>query len=104
MHGALDQLSADPRDALVEATAEVVRRVHDAGFAWRGMDARHLYPEEQAGGSYRIWLIDCEGVHTAWTAAAKARDVQRLLSSVRKAAGELAFADALEERLAQHRA
>jgi hypothetical protein len=32
-------------------------------MCWRSMKAKHFYPERLPSGQWRIWLIDCEGVH-----------------------------------------
>lgn len=73
LSGSLLEMTIPRRDALIEAAAGVAARLHRARLSWRSMKAKHFYPEELADGSWRIWLIDCEGVYR-W---ASRRDCRR---------------------------
>jgi hypothetical protein len=63
LNGAFQQLSGERRDALIEAAVGIIARLHRARLSWRSMKAKHFYPEELPDGTWRIWLIDCEGVY-----------------------------------------
>jgi hypothetical protein len=71
--GELESMRAERRDSLIAAAASVVARLHRGRISWRSMKAKHFYPEELAGGAWRIWLIDCEGVYQR----ASRRDCER---------------------------
>ncbi len=71
--GELEAMSAARRSALIDAAVNVVVRLQRSRISWRSMKAKHFYPEEIPDGSWRIWLIDCEGVYR-W---ASRRDCER---------------------------
>ena len=62
LRGELQAMDAKRRNSLIDAAANVVARLHRARISWRSMKAKHFYPEELSDGTWRIWLIDCEGV------------------------------------------
>jgi hypothetical protein len=63
LSGEFEAMAPERRNHLIEAAAGVVARLHRARISWRSMKAKHFYPEETEAGSWRIWLIDCEGVY-----------------------------------------
>jgi hypothetical protein len=63
LRGELQAMDAKRRNSLIDAAANVVARLHRARISWRSMKAKHFYPEELSDGTWRIWLIDCEGVY-----------------------------------------
>lgn len=73
LSGSLLAMAVPRRDLLIETAAGVAAKLHRANLSWRSMKAKHFYPEELADGSWRIWLIDCEGVYR-W---ASRRDCRR---------------------------
>ncbi len=60
--GEFQQMEPKRRANLIAAATAVALRLDQRRIAWRSMKAKHFYPEELAGGQWRIWLIDCEGV------------------------------------------
>ena len=79
-----DFLSDIGHKAMIALARELVRiidRIHHAGIGWRSMDIKHFYPVQQEDGSWRIWLIDCEGVFQP----AKERHIERERRSVLRA-------------------
>jgi hypothetical protein len=79
-NGDLQRLPAKPRTALIEAAVAVVKRLHLLRISWRSMKAKHFYPEELRDGSWRIWLIDCEGVYRWSTERDRRREWRTFLS------------------------
>lgn len=73
LRGELNAMPTERRSALIDAAVDVVVRLQHAGISWRSMKAKHFYPEALNDGSWRIWLIDCEGVYR-W---ASRRDCER---------------------------
>ncbi|MGH7200066.1 MAG: lipopolysaccharide kinase InaA family protein [Planctomycetaceae bacterium] len=67
---------------LLEAVVAVTRRIHNAGLAWRGTSSRHYYPLLQPDGSWKLWLIDCEGVHPLYSRGLIARDWDKLIRAM----------------------
>jgi hypothetical protein len=63
-NGKLEKLDSGALTSLGEAVVSVIERIHNAGLSWRSMDIKHFYPAQQDDGSWRIWLIDCEGVQS----------------------------------------
>ena len=70
------------RTALLEGMVQTVVRIHTAGLGWRGASSRHFYPERQPAGDWRLWLIDCEGVHRASSPAVLQRYLNKLIRSM----------------------
>lgn len=60
--GALEKLQNSERVKLIQTVASVVKQIHDAGYGWRSMNIKHFYPAQQTDGTWKIWLIDCEGI------------------------------------------
>jgi len=71
--GKLLEMPTERLNSLIEAAVDVVVRLQWHGISWRSMKAKHFYPEAMRDGSWRIWLIDCEGV-SRW---ATRRDYKR---------------------------
>jgi hypothetical protein len=61
--GAFEAMDQERRNSLVRAATDVVVRLHKLRMSWRSMKVKHFYPEEVAPNTWRMWLIDCEGVY-----------------------------------------
>jgi len=81
--GSQERAAVESLEPLAEAVALTVRRMHAAGYAWRGVVARHFYPEIRPDSSWRVWLIDLEGVHRRLSPLSIRRDHRRLLESLK---------------------
>jgi hypothetical protein len=81
--GVWTRLPITDRCAIFEAIARMIERIHAAGFAWRGISSRHIYPQRLPSGRWELWLIDCEGVHPARSRSAKERDLRKLERALR---------------------
>ena len=53
--------SETKRSQLVSAIISTIAKIRAEQLAWRSMKAKHFYPHE-VRGSWRVCLIDCEGV------------------------------------------
>ena len=53
--------SQNKRSQLVSAIISTITKIRAEQLAWRSMKAKHFYPHE-VQGSWRVCLIDCEGV------------------------------------------
>jgi hypothetical protein len=82
-NGVWAQLPVTDRHAIFETIARMVERIHAAGFAWRGISSRHIYPQRLASGRWELWLIDCEGVHRTRSKSSKERDFRKLERALR---------------------
>jgi hypothetical protein len=60
--GEFKAMTGERRDALIQAAVGVVAKLYHRRISWRSMKVKHFYPEEIAPNSWRIWLIDCEGI------------------------------------------
>lgn len=80
-NGLLADIDHTEMVALVRELVRIIDRIHNAGIGWRSMDIKHFYPVQQEDGSWRIWLIDCEGVF----GPAKERHIERERRSVLRA-------------------
>lgn len=87
--GELQAMHPVRREALIHTAADVVTRLHRAKISWRSMKAKHFYPEELAGGQWRIWLIDCEGVYRHASRHDRKREWQNFIDYFAKRTGGL---------------
>jgi len=81
--GTIASLDTAARATLADAIATIVHRIHDARLGWRSMDIKHFYPARRDDGSWRIWLIDAEGVHGRATPHLMEGNRRKLLSTIR---------------------
>lgn len=81
--GTWAQLPRVERQAIFEAVARTLDRIHDAGLAWRGISSRHIFPHRISAERWDLWLIDCEGVHKARSRFDKQRDLRKLERALR---------------------
>jgi hypothetical protein len=96
--GALAGCPREFHEGLWREVARIARTLTASGTAWRGFEAKHLYPEVTAEG-VRIWLIDCEGVRRTRSAAETERRHAKLLKSLRDARCDEATIAALAREL-----
>lgn len=82
-NGTWAQLSLDERRSLLNSVLATLGRIHDAGFGWRCISTRHVFPQRDPAGQWALWLIDCEGVHRAYSAAVRDRDLDKFERALR---------------------
>lgn len=78
------ELPPEQRRSILEAMVSALRRIHAAGLGWRGASSKHIYPERTGDGAWRVWLIDCEGIHGGARRTTFARDFRKLQDSMRQ--------------------
>src|SRR5262249_27739782 len=61
--GLWHQLPAESRAAILDAVVKTVRSIHDSGLEWRSISSKHFFPQQTDDSAWKLWLIDCEGVH-----------------------------------------
>ena len=98
--GFVKRLPLSDHRALAAEVAQVLHRVHRAGLTWRGMEAKHLYPERLEDGAWRIWLIDCCGAYTNATDRDRKRDRWKLLHYMEREGADEEFLRIVRERTA----
>ena len=79
--GEWQRLAGEQREHILDRMVEVMRTIHAAGLGWRGSSLGHFYPQLDADGGWKIWLIDCEGVHRRATQRTFDRDFRKLTRS-----------------------
>jgi hypothetical protein len=82
LDGSWMNLALDDRRSVLEEVVRTLCRIHAAGWAWRSISTRHVFPQRDAQGAWKLWLIDCEGVHRARSPQILHRDVRRLLRAL----------------------
>jgi Lipopolysaccharide kinase (Kdo/WaaP) family len=95
--GSLAELPANELAALGSAIAGVHQRIVSAGYFWKSIEPKHLYPERTGRESWRLWLIDCESVQRRQAAQ---RSYSRLLAILHR----YRFPQQLIEAFASHSA
>ena len=97
--GSWQQLSSDQRASLLEAVMATLHTMYTAGVGWRGVSSRHFFPELQSDDSWKIWLIDCEGVHNRVTQKTISRSFQKLWRSMKESGADQTTLDSLETEI-----
>lgn len=82
-NGDWQQLGRDKQDRLMEAAADVLQTIHAHGLGWRGTCTRHFFPQADSDIGWKMWLIDCEGVHARASSKTPARDAHKLIKALR---------------------
>jgi len=82
LDGSWLSLPLEDRSLILEEVARTLCRMHKSGWAWRSISTRHVFPQRAARNGWEIWLIDCEGVHRARSAAMLQRDFRRFLRAL----------------------
>lgn len=80
--GRWSSLAETDKERLLQGMVDVLLQVHSARLAWRGTCCRHFFPEQVDGGEWKLWLIDCEGVHGNVTRRHFERDYGKLVRSM----------------------
>jgi hypothetical protein len=76
------RLPLEDRGLILEELARTLCRIHSAGWAWRSISTRHVFPQRNSNGGWEVWLIDCEGVHRARSAETLQRDFKRFVRAL----------------------
>ena len=93
--GEVAALDAESRQALAEAVAGTMARLHALHLSWRSMESKHLFPVRTPDGAWKIWLIDCEAVERGASRRQRSRDLAKLLKTLRFAGADAGFLDAI---------
>lgn len=98
-NGAWGRLAAEERDSLLDAVVAALGTIHAAGLGWRGTTSRHFFPELDESGRWKLWLIDCEGVHGRATRRTVERDYRKLRRAMRESGADGATLELLERKI-----
>lgn len=93
--GAWWKLSAELRESLLAQMVGTVRAIHRTGYIWHGASSRHFYPRLQPDGTWKLWLIDCEKVHSSVRPRAVERNFRKLFRSMRETGADFRTLDRL---------
>jgi hypothetical protein len=94
-----ERLEPSDRAALIDALAGTIKRIHAAGLGWRGMEAKHFYPEHGPDGAWRVWLLDCESVHRRVTRHDVRQQREKFVRKLRELRADEAFIDEIRRQL-----
>lgn len=97
------KLSVSDRSSIFHEVVRTMRRIHGANLAWRGTSTIHFFPQ-RVGNSWKVWLIDCEGVHGGATPRDVQRDFKKLIKSMWQSGADQANVDQLLETIEHVRA
>lgn len=89
------------RPLLLDQCLGILDSIHRAGLGWRGASTKHIFPEQLGDGQWKLWLIDCEGVHSGSTRRTQARDHSRFLKSFSHCCRDTTTTQYVEHRLRQ---
>lgn len=88
---------------LLDKVMNTTIKIYESGLAWKGASTRHFYPELQADGSWKVWLIDCEGVHYTVSPKVVLREHDKLIRSFAESKANNETLDYLDKGLAKRR-
>jgi hypothetical protein len=72
-------------ESLAIAVARLAKTIDKTDLAWRSFKAKHIYPEQLQENKWKLWLIDCEGVHGNARTKDKQRGIKTLIHSLASA-------------------
>jgi len=98
-NGRWQQFSAGQREGLLETVMATMQTIHKAGLGWRGTSSRHFYPQLQNDGSWKVWLIDCEGVHGHASGKTFERSYQKLWRSMKESGADRITLERLQSKI-----
>lgn len=85
-------------EMLSTSISMLITQMFSAGLTWRSATAKHIYPGK-SNGSWMIWVLDCEGVHSNILLRDKQRCIRTLVNSVKEIDKEGRFTEKLCEDL-----
>lgn len=62
----------------------VFMKLFSANMTWRSATAKHIYPEKSDSNNWKLYLLDCEGVHSNISSKDKKRCIRNFIESVTK--------------------
>jgi hypothetical protein len=74
---------------------QIFMQLFSANLTWRSATAKHIYPEKIDSQNWKLWLLDCEGVHANISSKDKRRCVRNFIESVSKVDAEGYFTEKL---------
>ena len=102
-NGMWSRLAPQDQVSLLDAIVSTMETIHQAGLIWRGASSKHFYPELQDDAAWKLWLIDCEGVHSRTSTGARKQCYLRLFRSMKESGADFRTLDQFQRRLAQAR-
>ncbi len=97
------QWSGEEWQGLLDKVMDTTIQIYESGLAWKGSSTRHFYPELQSDGSWKVWLIDCEGVHYNVSPKVALREHDKLIRSFAESKANNDTLEYLEKGLARRR-
>jgi hypothetical protein len=101
--GSWHALPQADRMAIVDQIVDTLDRIHGGGLGWRGTSTGHFYPERTPTGGWKLWLIDCEGVHTRATRRTGERDFRKIARCLSRAGADRFTLEHLRRRVKEER-
>jgi len=98
-NGRWERLSTGCRESLLDAVVSTIRKIHAAGYGWRGTSSKHFYPELHNDDTWKLWLIDCEGVHGRATQRTFQRDFRKFSKCLKLAGADQKTRNQLKIRI-----
>lgn len=99
LDGSWHALSNGDRTTIVDEIVAALRQIHAGGLGWRGTSTGHFYPERAGSGGWKLWLIDCEGVHTGATRQSTQRDFRKIGRCLARAGADVLTLEHLQRRV-----
>lgn len=97
--GTWQQLTAHQQMNLLDTIVLIMQQIHGSGQIWRGTSSRHFYPELQSDQTWKIWLIDCEGVYPQKSQRGFRKNYLKLFRSMKESGANFRLLDQLRRRI-----
>ena len=97
--GSWQRLPRQTQQQIFNEMVSMMRTIHEAGLAWRGTSTRHFFPAQLAANVWKLWIIDCEGVHGHATPKSFQRDYRKLLKSLEQSGADRPTIDLLRKSI-----
>ena len=98
-NGRWDRLRKELQTELLVSVARTLGKIHEARLAWRGVCTRHFFPALAADGTWKLWLIDCEGVHRSQAEKDQKRDHRKMMKAMNCSAADKATTEQMAQLL-----
>ncbi len=95
-NGTWDQLSRTKKSLLIDKMLDTIQSIHSAGYAWRSTSCKHFYPTWDENHFWKVWLIDCEGVHKTSHAKPCQQNYVKFMKSMKIAGVEKEILDEIQ--------
>jgi len=102
-NGDWNQLTDFDQTLIIKEIFATLGTIYASGIGWRGISSRHFFPQRDEKGRWKVWLIDCEGVHPRGSAKAMGHGFRKLMRSMKESGASAKTLEQLGQQIEQSR-